>query len=71
MGKNVRIALTDAEREECPCVVAFKFSWHGEQLCVSEQWTSTDELYGDGCTIRMPPRVWREMLTFAAQGPTP
>lgn len=63
--EKLRVALTEEERKEWWSGVAYEFSTTVEgDVVVREQWEDMDELYSDGCSIRIPSRVWREAIPW-------
>ncbi len=66
MSDLLRIELTPEEAEE-RSAVAVTFSVRKGCVAVGEEWPEEDEIYGDGCDVRVPLRVWKEAMPWIAQ----
>jgi hypothetical protein len=69
MVENLRIELTAAERNGPGLlggVVAITASIRDGVIAVGEEWDSLDEIFGDGCSVHVPPRIWEEILRWYA-----
>ena len=65
---KLRIELNETEREEWWADVAITFLVDAQKnLTIRAEWGDMDELYGDGCSITIPPRVWALAATWIAE----
>lgn len=74
MNLLLRIECSQAERRETfeerggcagSFVTAYSFRiTDGGGLVVSEHWEDSDESYGNGQDIEVPPRIWREAFAW-------
>lgn len=73
MSETRRWDITAADRVEMEAMLGYEtdiVAWdvdvgaHGVRL--REVWPSHDEVYSDGVTVRMPRRVFREILAWTA-----
>ncbi len=61
---EIRIELTPEESEKCYGTVAISFAVFEGRVSVMEHWSGMDEIYGDGCRVTIPDRVWGEGLAW-------
>lgn len=64
MSDILRIEFNEAEKEASLGSVAVKFSMFKGNLRISEEWGGMDELWGDGCSVFISPRIWAEALPW-------
>jgi hypothetical protein len=66
MTDKLRIEFDEAEKEAAYGDVAVSFSVHNGNVIISAHWGRMDELWGDGCSVTIPPRVWAVALPWIA-----
>lgn len=64
---KLRIEFNDEEKETSLGSVAVEFIIFNGNLKIREEWGSTDELYGDGCSVFVSPRIWKIAAPWVAE----
>lgn len=67
MTESLRFEFNEAEREAATDSIAVVFSIKNGNLIIREEWGYMDELYSNGCTVFVPPRIWALALPWVTE----